>query len=99
MTLPKEVKKQLEEVIDDWLSRFEEIAETEVDFLVRIGLEPNLETLLSYTAGVLDSLVGGYIHCLNDRGMTEEENDELVELLKRIIPELERECKAFLSDR
>ncbi len=98
MTLPDEAKQNLEEAIDDWLLRFDEIAESEYEFLKRIGIESTLESLLSYTAGILDSIVGGYIHAHYDRGMTEEEDAELIELLSAKIPEFKRKFKAFLSE-
>lgn len=97
MALPNEVKERLEEVINDWLLGFNEIAESESHFLDAVGLEPKLETLLSYTIGVLDSIVGGYIHCLYNRGMTEEEDEELIELLQGKMPELEQKFKLFLK--
>ena len=96
MTLPEEVNARLEDVINDWLSKFDELAEAERDFLEKIGIEPTLETMLSYTAGVLDSLVGSIIHGLYDRGMTGEEDKALIELIKRRIPELEMKINAFL---
>ena len=100
MTLPKEVKERLEEVINDRLLRLDEIAEAELDFLEKRGIEPKLETLLSYTTGVLDySIVGSFIHCLYDRGMAEEEDEEMIELIKRKIPELEIKVKAFLREK
>jgi hypothetical protein len=98
MTLTNEVKERLEEVINDWLLRFNEIAESESHFLEAVGLEPKLETLLSYTIGVLDSIVGGYIHCLYNRGMTEDEDVELIELLQGKMPELELKFKLFLNE-
>jgi hypothetical protein len=98
MPLPDEAKQNLEEAIDDWLLRFDEIAESEYEFLKRIGIEPTLESLMSYTAGILDSIVGGYIHSQCDRGMTEAEDAELIELLKGKIPEFKRKFKAFLSE-
>jgi hypothetical protein len=52
MTLLNEVKERLEEAINDWLLRVDEIAEAELDFLEKIGIEPKRETLLSYTAGI-----------------------------------------------
>lgn len=96
MTLPAEAKRNLEEAIDDWLLRFDEIAESESEFLKRIGIEPTLETLLSYTAGILDSIVGGYIHSKYDRKMTEAEDAELIELLNVFLPEFEHKFKSFL---
>jgi len=99
MTLPDEAKRNLEEAINDWLLRFDEIAESESEFLKRIGIEPTLETLLSYTAGILDSIVGGYIHAKYDRGMTEAEDAELTELLNVFLPEFELKFKSFLNDQ
>jgi len=99
MTLPNEVKARLEEGIDEWLLNFDEIAEAGMIFLEKIGIEPNLETLLSYTAGVLDSLVGSFIHAQYDRGMNAEEDEEMIELIKRKIPALELKFKAFLREK
>ena len=70
-----------------------------MDFLEKIWIEPKLETLLSYTTGVLESIVGSFIHCLYDRGMAEEEDEEMIELIKRKIPELEIKVKAFLREK
>ena len=99
MTLPNEAKADLEEVVNDWLLTFDEIAEAEMVFLEEIGIEPKLESLLGYTVGILDSIVGGYIHCLYDRGMTEAEDKELIELIKGKIPELELKFKQFLVEK
>lgn len=96
MTLPDEAKRNLEDAINDWLLRFDELAESESEFLKRIGIEPTLETLLSYTAGILDSIVGGYIHAKYDRGMTEAEDMELIELLNVFLPEFKHKFKSFL---
>ena len=68
-------------------------------FLEKIGIEPNLETLLSYAAGVLDSIVGGFIHAQYDRGMNEEEDEEMIELIKEKIPALELKFKEFLREK
>lgn len=99
MTLPNEVKERLEEAINDWLLWVDEIAEAELNFLEKIGIGPKRETLLSYTAGVLDSTVGGFIHGLYDREMTEEEDEETSELMKRKIPEFELKFKEFLREK
>jgi hypothetical protein len=98
MTIPPEAKERLEEVISDWLLRFDEIAEVESRFLDRLGLEPKLETLMSYTVGIVDAIVGGYIHYSYNRGMTETEDEELVELLREKLPELELKFKQFLHE-
>ncbi|MBC8521656.1 MAG: hypothetical protein H8D26_06675 [Methanomicrobia archaeon] len=99
MTLPNEVKERLEEGINDCLLNFDEIAEAGMIFLEKIGIEPKLETLLSYTAGVLDSIVGSFIHAQYDRGMNAEEDEEMIELIKRKIPELELKFKEFLREK
>jgi hypothetical protein len=99
MTLPNEVKKRLEAVMNDWLTKSDEIAGAGFDFLESLGIEPKLETLLGYTIGVWDSLVGSFIHQEYDRGMTEEEDKELIELIKSKIPELELKLSAFLENR
>ncbi len=100
MTLPKEVEERLEEVVDEWLENFgATVVGVANDFLTDVGIEPTLETVLSYSVGVLDSLVGGFIHSLYDRGMTKEEDDALVKLIKRKLPELERKINAFLSEQ
>jgi len=49
--------------------------------------------------GVLDSIVGGFIHAQYDRGMNEEEDEEIIELIKRKIPALELKFKEFLRER
>ena len=69
------------------------------DTIEKIGIEPKLETLLSYTAGVWDSIVGGFIHGLYDREMNEEEDEEMIELIQREIPELEVKIKVFLREK
>jgi hypothetical protein len=99
MTLPKEVEEKLEAVLDEWLENFDVTANEAGDFLKVVGIEPTLETLLGYSVGMLDSLVGGFIHSLYDRGMKPEEDDALVELIRRKLPELERRFKAFLRGK
>ena len=99
MTLPNEVKARLEEGINEWLLNFDEIAEAGMIFLEKIGIEPNLETLLSYAAGVLDSIVGSFIHAQYDRGMSVEEDEEMIELIKGKIPALELKFKEFLREK
>jgi hypothetical protein len=99
MTLPKEVEEKLEAVLDEWLENFDVTAKEARDFLNNLGIEPTLETLLGYSVGMLDSLVGGFIHSLYDRGMTPEEDDALVKLIKRKLPELKRKFTTFLRGK
>ena len=54
---------------------------------------------MSYAAGVLDSIVGSFIHVHYDRGMNVEEDEELIELIKGKIPALELKFKAFLREK
>jgi hypothetical protein len=97
MALPDEVKENLKEVLSAWLENFEPIAEAERDFLARIGIEPKRETMVSYTAGVVDTVVGSYIHTLFNRGMTDDEDAEMIAIFKEKLPELERKLDEFLS--
>ena len=97
MALPDEVKENLNDVLIAWLENFEPIAEAERDFLARIGIEPKRETMLSYTAGVVDTVVGSYIHALFNRGMTDEEDAEMIAVFKEKLPELGRKLDDFLD--
>ncbi|MBN1456004.1 MAG: hypothetical protein JW945_07120 [Methanomicrobia archaeon] len=97
MTLPDEVRANLEEVLSAWLENFEPIAEAERDFLARIGIEPMRETMLSYTAGVVDTVVGSYIHTLFNRGMTDDEDAEMIAVFKEKLPEFEHKLDEFLG--
>ena len=99
MTIPEEFEERLEAVMDDWLEHFDVTAKEAGDLLKEVGIEPTLETLMGYSVGVLDSLVGGFIHSLYDRGMTKEEDDALVKLLRRKLPVLKRNINAFLSEQ
>jgi len=47
----------------------------------------------------LDSIVGGFVHCLCGRGMTEEEDEKTSERIKRKIPEFELKFKEFLREK
>ncbi|RZN40356.1 MAG: hypothetical protein EFT35_02975 [Methanophagales archaeon ANME-1-THS] len=93
MTLLKEVKERLEAAMNNWLMQSDEIAGAGFDFLECLGVAPKLETLLGYTIGVWDSIAGSFIHHHYDRGMTEEEDKELIELIRSKIPELERKSR------
>ena len=55
--------------------------------------------MLSYAAGVLDSIVGSFIHAQYDRGMNEGEDEEMIELIKGKIPALELKFKEFLREK
>ncbi len=54
---------------------------------------------MSYAAGVLDSIVGSFIHAQYDRGMNAEEDEEMIELIKGKIPEFELKFKEFLREK
>ena len=49
--------------------------------------------------GVLDSIVSSFIHAQYDRGMNDEEDEEMIELIKGKIPALELKFKAFLREK
>ncbi|HDS44801.1 MAG TPA: hypothetical protein ENN68_01675 [Methanomicrobia archaeon] len=98
MVLPDEVSENLKAVLSAWLENFEPIAEAERDFLARVGIEPTRETMISYTAGVVDTVVGSYIHALFNRGMTADEDAEMIAVFKEKLPEFERKLDEFLAN-
>lgn len=98
MTLPKEIEENVEAVLVEWLDTFDATATEASALFKRMGIEPTYETLLGYSVGLLDSLIGGFIHSFYDRGMTPEEDDALVELIKRTLPELDRKITALLRE-
>ena len=98
MTFPKEIEENVEAVLTEWLDTFEATANEASALFKRMGIEPTRETLMGYSVGLLDSLIGGYIHSVYDRGMTPEEDDALVELIKRTLPELDRKITALLRE-
>ena len=98
MTLPKEIEENVEAVLAEWLDNFDVTANEAGALLKRMGIEPTREILVGYSVGLLDSLVGGFIHSIYDRGMTPREDDALVELIERALPELDRKIAAFLRE-
>ena len=98
MTISEEAKRTVDEIVDDWLSNIDILADAEVIFLDRIGLKPDINALLSYAAGLLDSIVCCSFRPESGREMNVEDDEELIELIKRRIPELRDKLKVFFGD-
>ena len=98
MSFSGEAKRTVDEIVDDWLSNIEILADAGVIFLDNIGLEPDINALLSYAAGLLDSVICCSIRSECGREMNAEDDEELIELIKRRIPELRDKLKIFFGD-
>ncbi len=98
MTISGEAKRTVDEIVDDWLSNIDILADAGVIFLDSIGLKPDINALLSYAAGLLDSILCCSIRSECGREMDEDDDEELIELIKRRIPELRDKLKIFFGD-
>jgi hypothetical protein len=96
-SISEEVKRTVDEIVDDWLSNIEILADAGVIFLDRIGLKPDINALLSYAAGLLDSVVCCSFRSESGREMNAEDDEELIERIKRRIPELRDKLEVFLG--
>lgn len=81
--LDKDARTVLERNVDDILKKPKGMEETFSSTLRAQGIEPNLETVLSFITGLLLGIVEGIYDCKYDRLMNSDERDELDELLKR----------------
>jgi len=97
MTISGEAKRTVDEIVADWLSNIDILTDAEVIFLDRIGLKPDINALLSYAAGLLDSVVCFSIRSKSGREMTAEDDEERIERIKRRIPELRDKLKVFFG--
>jgi hypothetical protein len=100
--MTEEIRDKIEEAIDyaidDWLENIDLIAEEGTIFLTRIGLEYNINALLSYSTGLLNTIVGSFIHFHYNREMTDEEKEVMIEQIKSRIPELKVKLADFFGD-
>lgn len=91
-----EIRDIVETNVDNVLKdpkRYEKIFGT---FLLMTGIEPNLETLLSYLIGYWVGLVDSYFFIKYRRFMNVDQRDELIKILKRRAWELRQ---AFMRSR
>jgi len=86
----------LEENIDGVLERPEEFEQGYRKVLREMGVEPNLETVLSFISGFLQGLIWDYYLRVKQRNMNPEEIADLTKLMKRRAWELRH---AFLLTR
>lgn len=95
-SLDRTAREFLEENIDDMMNRPEEFERGYREALQEMGIEPNLETILSFISGFLQGLVWDYYLRVKHREMNPEETKDLVKLMKRRAFELRH---AFLFTR
>ena len=86
----------VEKNIDSMINTPKETEETYRFIIGDQGIEPNLETILSFVTGMLMGVVDGFYYSKYKRLMDNDERNELLELLKRRAFELRQ---AFISTR
>jgi len=95
LKLDRKIRAAFEEAIDNFIK--EPDSEENISVILQAqGIEPNLETVLSFIAGTAWGLVQGYYVTRHGRMMKTEENEEFIQLMKRRAWELRQ---AFLSLR
>jgi len=94
--LDDEIRIALEKNIDSILKDPEDHEKTWRSMLIGQGIEPNLETVLSFLIGDLYGLVWGYYIFRHARDMNIEEHKDLIAVLRRRAFELR---EAFIGTR
>lgn len=94
--MDKDVRIKLEKEVDSILKDPKWVEETFSSALRAQGIEPNLETILSFITGLLVGIADGVYFLKFSRSMNSDEIVELVELLKRRAFEIRQ---AFISTR
>jgi hypothetical protein len=86
--MDKEVRQIIERNIDNAIKFPKEHEKGYRDYVSKLGIEPNLETMLSYFSGLLLGLCSAYYLYKKNREVTKEEIDEFHDLMKRRVWEL-----------
>jgi len=94
--LNKEARSMIETEVDFYLKNPKTVEERARMVLRAQGIEPNLETVLSFIVGWLMAQVSMFYHVRHKRDISRDEFTELVQLLKRRAFELRQ---AFISTR
>lgn len=81
--LEDDIRVAVEKEIDKFLKEPKEYENAFRNILTAQGIEPNLETVLSYLTGVLYGFADGLYLEKYRRPMTLEEGEELMSLLRR----------------
>lgn len=94
--LDDEVRILVEKNIDAIIKKPKEIEEAYRFILREQGIQPNLETILSFITGMLAGIADSFYRFKYERLTNLDEKDELIELLKRRAFELRQ---AFIGAR
>ena len=91
MPIDDEVRLAVEEIVDEILKDPKRYLDLCSSDLMEVGIQPSLETVLAFIAGMLHGIANGIYAKKHNRIMTDEEFDELFDLLGRRAWELRRE--------
>jgi hypothetical protein len=94
--LDNTARVMVEQIIDNIMQDPIVAEETYRFILKKQGIEPNLETILSFITGLLNGAVEGFYTFTHERLLNSDERNRLAELLKRRAFELRQ---AFMSTR
>jgi hypothetical protein len=81
--MDNDIRKIILKNIDNVLENPKQIEKGYCKNIVKLGIEPTLETVLSYFSGLLLGTFIGYYMYRYDRAVTEEEINEFHDLMKR----------------
>jgi len=96
MKLDRHLRVNLEELIDELIDKPKDYERVFSLMLRDLGIEPNLETVLSFIIGWLNGISAEHYRVNYNRSMNKEEVKALINLLKRRAWELRQ---AFISTR
>jgi len=91
MPLDDEARLAVEKIVDEILKDPEVSLQAYSSGLMEVGIQPGLETILAFIAGMLYGIAGGIYAKKYNRIMTKEEFREFFDLLGRRAWELRRE--------
>ena len=86
--LDDSIRTMIEKMIDSWMKDPKVTEETYRFILEKQGIEPNLETVLSFIAGIIYGASDGAYAVKYERLMNVVERKELIELMNIIIFEI-----------
>jgi len=96
ISLDKELRSALEETIDNFLNDAERSERHVSDILREQGIEPNLETVLSYIAGIIMGWAMASYAVTRRKAMNTDEGNAVLTFMKRRAYELR---EAFIKAR
>jgi len=96
MTLDPPLRAALEEAFDDFIREPKEYEKAYSILLRMQGIEPNLDSILSFISGYMYGCIIAYYKFIQDRKPTQEEIRNFFELMKRRAWQLRQ---AFIGTR